>query len=265
MSVISRSTVACLVVCAALAGCGQDNSTSGTAPARSTSSAPAPGAPVVSEADEQARRDVYLHSTQTLDFLGVSPDKQVLDVEPQSPWLVRAVGGKPNYAAVVPMAASDFLAANKNVAGWTTSNVRSFSPVDPVLGEPGSVDVVMTVDNVANWFRDKRIEGMFKAMHAVLKPGGTLGVVAPRAAAPVADGDTSGYLAEKQVVFYAELAGFQLAQWSEMNANKKDTRDYPNGAASLPPILKGGETDRARFEAIGEPDRMTLKFIKKAD
>ncbi|AXK70905.1 methyltransferase [Lysobacter sp. TY2-98] len=262
MSVISRRTVASLIACVALAGCTQEPATPG-APASSSAAAPAAAVPAASEADEQARRDVYLHSTQTLAFMGVTPDKHVLDVEPQSPWLVRALGGNANYAAVVPMAASDFLAANKNVTGWSAANVRSFSPVDPVLGEPASVDVVISVDDVGGWFRDKRIEGMFKAMHAVLKPGGTLGVIAPRATAPMAESDTSGYLAEKQVVFYAELAGFQLAQWSEMNANKRDTRDYPNGAASLPPTLKGGDNDRARFEAIGEPDRMTLKFIKK--
>lgn len=236
----------------------------------------APVAPVQAVADsgptrssEDQARDVYLHPEETFAFFGIDRTDAVLDVEPDGAWLIGALSprldAKPGYTAVVPMAASDFLARNAAAKWWNDGNVRSFSPVNPVLGPEGSMDVVVSLDNAAEWFQTKRIEPMFKAMFAVLKPGGTLAIIEPRSPQPVAQGDKSGYIAEKQVVFYAELAGFQLAEWSEMNANGKDTRNHPAGARSLPPHYEGVDSERARFQSIGEPDRMTLKFVKPAE
>jgi len=102
-------------------------------------------------------------------------------------------------------------------------------------------------------------------MYAVLKPGGTLGVVDHRAAAdqPPAEMKTSGYLPEAYVIERVEAAGFKLAGKSEINANPKDTKDHPNGVWTLPPSYALGDTDREKYTAIGESDRMTLKFVKK--
>lgn len=240
---------------------------SGATPAGSAPKAAADtGAPQRSSEDQA--RDVYLHPEETFAFFGIDRTDAVLEVEPDGTWLVGALtprlDPKPGYVAAVPMAASDFLARNASAKWWTDANVRSFSPVNPVLGPEGSVDVVISLDNAAEWFQSKRIEPMFKAMFAVLKPGGTLAIIEPRAAQPVAEGDKTGYIAEKQVVFYAELAGFQLAEWSEMNANGKDTKNHPAGARSLAPYFEGIGNERARFQSIGEPDRMTLKFVKPA-
>ena len=98
----------------------------------------------------------------------------------------------------------------------------------------------------------------------MLKPGGTLGVVDHRAAddADAAAIAKSGYLTTASVIKLATDAGFELVGQSEINANPKDTKDYEKGVWTLPPSLTLGETDRARYQAIGESDRMTLKFVK---
>jgi predicted methyltransferase len=107
---------------------------------------------------------------------------------------------------------------------------------------------------------------MFKAFFAVLRPGGSLGVVDHRAAAdqPPAEMKTSGYLPEAYVIALAEGAGFKLVGKSEINANPKDTKDYPDGVWTLPPRLAKGDVDRDKYLAIGESDRMTLRFVKPA-
>lgn len=255
-----------LAVSMSLAACGPGERSGEETSASAPRQAAAESGPRRSSEDQA--RDVYLHPDDTFKFIGIERDHAVLEVEPHDAWLVGALSSRldpePGYVAAVPMAASDFLARNAAAKWWTEKNVRSFSPVNPVLGPEASADVVVTLDNAAEWFQTKRIEPMFKAMFAALKPGGVLTVIEPRAAQPIAEGDTTGYISEKQVVFYAELAGFQLSEWSEMNANGKDTKNHPAGARSLPPYYQGGAVDRGRFQSIGEPDRMTLKFVKPA-
>jgi predicted methyltransferase len=103
---------------------------------------------------------------------------------------------------------------------------------------------------------------MFRGFFAVLKPGGKLGVVEHRANGDVAADDRSGYVGQAQVIAMAEAAGFVLEEASELNANPLDTKDYEGGVWTLPPVLRQGEVDRERYLAIGESDRMTLRFVK---
>jgi len=119
---------------------------------------------------------------------------------------------------------------------------------------------------VHNWIEEGHLDATLRAFHTVLKPGGVLGVEEHRAApdTPMAQIIASGYVPEAFVIERAQAAGFRLAGRSEINANPRDTRDHPQGVWSLPPTLRGGEIDRAKFVAIGESDRMTLKFIKPA-
>jgi len=114
----------------------------------------------------------------------------------------------------------------------------------------------MTDDGVA--------EPIFKAMFAVLKPGGTLGVVDHRAkpGTTLEQDKESGYLPVDAVVKLATDAGFKLEAQSEINANPKDTKDYPKGVWTLPPTYALKDVDREKYAAIGESDRMTLKFVK---
>ena len=128
--------------------------------------------------------------------------------------------------------------------------------------------VVLTFRNVHNW----RFGGAdntanaFKQIFAMLKPGGTLGVVDHRLneSDDAAKEEKSGYMKESSIIAFAEAAGFKLAGKSEINANLKDTKDYEKGVWTLPPVLREGEVDRAKYVAIGESDRMTLKFVKPA-
>ena len=102
------------------------------------------------------------------------------------------------------------------------------------------------------------------AIYAALKPGGTFGVVQHRAkeGAGIESMKKSGYVTERHVMALAESAGFILAGSSEINANAKDSADHPAGVWTLPPSLRLKEKDREKYLAIGESDRMTLKFIK---
>ena len=132
------------------------------------------------------------------------------------------------------------------------------------IAPAGSADMVVTFRNVHNWSMDGFAPEAFKAFYAALKPGGVLGVEEHRLpeAMPTALQDTSGYMKVSTVRRLAEAAGFRFVAASEINANPRDTHDYPKGVWTLPPTYDQGDKDRARYTAIGESDRMTLKFVK---
>ena len=135
-----------------------------------------------------------------------------------------------------------------------------------VLGAPESADMVLTFRNFHNWVEAGSTDKVLGAAFKVLKHGGILGLTDHRAnpggaTDPKVVGDT-GYVPEDLVIKLVEGAGFKLAGKSEVNANPKDTKDYPKGVWTLPPTYELGETDHAKYEAIGESDRMTLKFVK---
>src|SRR5690606_24082385 len=122
-----------------------------------------------------------------------------------------------------------------------------------------------TFRNVHNWMVKDKAQDVFKAFYRALKPGGILGVVEHRAkAGSKADPQKTGYMTEDEVIKLATKAGFKLDAKSEINANPKDTKDHPSGVWTLPPTLRLGDKDRAKYLAIGESDRMTLRFIKPA-
>src|SRR5690606_1642436 len=114
-----------------------------------------------------------------------------------------------------------------------------------------------------NWRSAGQAEGMFKGFHEVLKPGGVLGVVEHRAAADVPADDRSGYVGQAQVIALAEAAGFRLDASSEVNANPRDSMDHPHGAWTLPPSNNHADVDRAKYQAIGDSDRMPLRFVQE--
>jgi len=145
---------------------------------------------------------------------------------------------------------------------YDKAKVIQFDLKAPNFGAPNSADMVVTFRNVHNWVMADATAAMFKASFDVLKPGGVLGVTDHRAnPGPATDGK-KGYLTEQQVIDYATAAGFVLDGKSEINANPKDTKDYPKGVWTLPPTLTLGEVDKAKYLAIGESDRMTLRFSK---
>ncbi|MBS7458146.1 class I SAM-dependent methyltransferase [Coralloluteibacterium stylophorae] len=226
-------------------------------------------------------RDQYRHPAETLRFFGVEPDDTVVEITPGGGWYARVLApylrANGHYVAAVVdperagERARDYqarardqlqgLLADTSVYGET--EIVAFDPAAPAFGAPGSADVVLTFRNVHNWRGGGNAEAMFRGFFEVLKPGGVLGVVEHRAAQDVPDDDGTGYVGEAQVVALAEQAGFRLDGKSEINANPADTRDHPNGVWTLPPTSNLPEgADPAPFQAIGESDRMTLRFVK---
>jgi predicted methyltransferase len=132
------------------------------------------------------------------------------------------------------------------------------------LGAAKSADMVLTFRNIHNWIseNDEQINTAFKNMYDVLKPGGILGIVEHRLPESSPVNRESGYLHESYVIALAEKAGFTLAEKSEINANPKDKADHKKGVWALPPSFANKDEDREKYAAIGESDRMTLKFIK---
>jgi predicted methyltransferase len=217
-----------------------------------------------------------------LELFGVTPESKVIEIWPGGGWYAEILApyaskhgsytgaiNNPNvfekestkaYYLKQNTALRDKFAAKPDVYG--KANLVEIDPAKPVLGKPGSADVVLTFRNVHNWRMAKQAEGMFAGFYDVLKKGGTLGVVEHRAAKDVADDDKSGYVSEAQVIALATQAGFKLVGKSEINANPKDTKDYPGGVWTLPPTYGAGDKDKEKYAAIGESDRMTLKFVK---
>ena len=231
---------------------------------------------------EDIARDAHRHPLETLAFFGLQPDQTVIEITPGAGWYAQILApylhADGNYVAAIvdPAAAAegpgrDYQQRTKDQlealfaaapAQFDRANVVTYDPAAPVFGSPGTADVVLTFRNVHNWRKSGQAPGMFEGFFNVLKPGGTLGVVEHRAAADVADDDGTGYVGQAQVIAMAKGAGFELDEESELNANPRDTRDHPNGVWTLPPGNNIGDADGAKFQAIGESDRMTLRFRK---
>ncbi len=221
-------------------------------------------------------RDRYRHPVETLAFFGVRPSDTVVEIWPGGGWYSEILApylaqGGGTYIGVA--SERGLTGLKKLVAGqpaaYSSVRTANFPILPTAAGTPvpaGSADVVLTFRNVHNWMMgDKPFEAQaFQQMYAMLKPGGTLGVVEHRLAESAADTRqlSSGYVKVSTVRSLAEAAGFRLAAASEVNANPRDTTDYPDGVWTLPPNYRLGDKDRARYAAIGESDRMTLKFVK---
>lgn len=221
-------------------------------------------------------RDEYRHPLQTLQFFGVQPNQTVIEITPGGGWyseiLAPYLNADGHYIGAVPAAAADSKGGLRNKAfidkltGNTASAKARMVELDaktPVLaGE--TADAVLTFRNVHNWVAAGNADAYFRAFFAALKPGGMLGVVEHRAK-PGTDLElmkSSGYLTEALVTQYATDAGFVLEASSEVNANAKDDANHPNGVWTLPPVNRHDAADDAKYKAIGESDRMTLRFRK---
>jgi predicted methyltransferase len=232
--------------------------------------------------DANKARDKFRNPKATLDFFGVKPTSTVVEVWPGGGWYTEVLspylrdGG--SYIALFPSTATrglknfeDKLATRPELYN-KTKIAKIAAPSTPDANAtldgiaPNSVDTVLTFRNVHNWVNPDWTDAYMKALFEMLKPGGVLGVVDHRAKAGtnVKTMIDSGYITEDFVIRRALAAGFKLDAKSEVNANAKDTKDYPKGVWTLPPVLTEGDKDREKFLAIGESDRMTLRFVKPA-
>ena len=226
-------------------------------------------------------RDAHRHPGPTLAFFGIHPDHTVVEITPGGGWYAEilapylrddgryvaavwddAIPDQPGYRYRLNTALRAKFAATPAVYG--TPDVLVFDPADPSFGPPGSADAVLTFRNAHNWVEEGNAEEYFAAFFEVLAPGGVLGVTDHRAK-PDTSLETmksSGYLTEALVVQLATDAGFELEARSEANANPADSADHPNGVWTLPPSNDHDAEDAAKYRAIGESDRMTLRFRK---
>ncbi len=235
-------------------------------------------------------RDPARHPYESLAFWGLAPKKTVIEVYPGSGYwtdilapYAKATGGayvagvadtaNPKLSEGARKGRADFEAKYADQARYGTIGYVGFGPVSAPLGAPGSADVVITARNVHNWMgQEGMVDKVFKDFYDVLKPGGVLAVEEHRSDPTRAQvpGAKDGYVATDFVIAAAEKAGFKLDAKSEINANPKDTKDHPFGVWTLPPVRSssaGGapvdpKFDRAKYDAIGESDRMTLRFVK---
>jgi predicted methyltransferase len=240
-------------------------------------------------AAEHKARDGARRPLDTLTFWGVKPKQTVIEVSPGSGYwteilapYAKATGGtyiatsadlaNPNISEGARMGRANFEKKYADTAKFGEVKIAGFGPVSGPLGPAGSADMVITARNIHNWAPNATfLEKAMKDFHAVLKPGGVLAVEEHRAdPKPSAPNWSTGYMTEAEVIAAAEKAGFKLAAKSEVNANPKDTKDHPFGVWTLPPsrwTTAGGRGsdpnfDRTKYDAIGESDRMTLRFVK---
>lgn len=233
---------------------------------------------------ENAARDKYRHPYETLLFFGLRQDSTVVELWPGGGgWFTEVLApvlrerGKlitTNFDTSGPADAYqtrngkkflDKLAANPGVYD-KVEVVTVKDPAGLTLAPDGTVDLIVTFRNTHGWVKDSIDDKIYTAAFKALKSGGVLGVEQHRGK-PDATGEPkelakSGYLPEAWVIARVESFGFKLAGKSEINANPRDTKDYEEGVWTLPPALDLGEKDKAKYLAIGESDRMTLKFVK---
>lgn len=225
-------------------------------------------------------RDPYRHPAETLAFFGIRPDSTVVEILPGSggyymeilaPYLKQ----KGRYIAANrdELAVSPYLEDHQKLLARLKAEpvlyekviVTKFNAGLHDVAPPGSADFVLTFRNLHNWIERGEAQGALRAFHRALKPGGVLGVVDHRGRTDMTQEAQmkSGYVREDYAIEMIEKAGFRLAGRSEVNANAKDTKDHPEGVWTLPPTYRLKDQDRAKYAAIGESDRFTLKFVKR--
>ena len=233
-------------------------------------------------------RDKYRHPEKTLEFFGIRPDMRVIEVLPGGGWYTeilapflydhgKLIEATPPQISQNPFARkmakryAERLAAKPAIYGRVTREPFELPAYMP-LGAPDSADMVLTFRNMHDLIfanvhgeaTDALMQRFLRSAYQVLKPGGILGVVAHRAepSMPVAKSYSLGRLPQAFLIREAEQVGFRLGGTSEVNANPKDPRTIP--VWYLPPSLGQGQKDRTKYEAIGEADNMSLRFVKPA-
>ncbi|WP_017931530.1 class I SAM-dependent methyltransferase [Robiginitomaculum antarcticum] len=232
---------------------------------------------------EFTERNAWRNPVQTLEFMGLKPGMNVVEIWPGGGWYssvlmpYAAQTGGTYTAALFPETSDYAKSGNANFrASYPDASTVTFGKdIGPLMNADGTAvqaDMILSFRNVHNWMGGGYAEAAFETFYAGLKPGGTLGIVEHRLPATLEQDPRarSGYVQEDYVIAMAKEAGFELVERSDINANPNDTADHPFGVWTLPPVGRNagrGEEadpafDHAKYAAIGESDRMTLKFRK---
>ena len=214
---------------------------------------------------DYTKRDVYRHPYETLNFFGIKPDMTVVELNPGGGWYTEILANYIHYPGTLIAAQGSYYLEGfeKKMNSNPMYGRVEIVNLNSTLAEPNSVDAVVTFRNLHNWLGPE-MDSTFKNSFMALKSGGNFGVVEHRAK-PGTDLETmksSGYVTEAHAIEVALKHGFELVAKSEINANPKDTKDYPKGVWTLPPRLRLDDVDRDKYKSIGESDRMTLLFRK---
>ena len=225
-------------------------------------------------------RDGFRHPIETLRFFGINDHSTVVEILPGSGGyymevLAPFLKARGRYVAANrdEAAPPQYLADHQKLLARLKAEpalyekvlVTKFNADKHEIAPPGSADFVLTFRNLHNWLERDELDGALRAFHKALKPGGLLGVVDHRGRADLSQEAQmkTGYVRQDVAIALIEKAGFRLAGATEVNANPKDTKDHPEGVWTLPPTYRLKDRDRARYAAIGESDRFTLKFVKQ--
>jgi predicted methyltransferase len=225
-----------------------------------------------------AERDKYRHPRETLEFFGVQPSSTVLEYGPGGGWYTELLApalakrGKLLITSDDPNGSGERAVYGYRLRLLLETSPELYGKVEAVALDPKSpkipfdakLDSVLVIRELHNLVNDGSIDAWLAEFKHALKPQGVLGIVDHRALAGADPIESSklGYLPEAWAIEKIEAAGFKLSGKSEVNANPKDTKDYPDGVWTLPPTYRLGDKDRAKYAAIGESDRFTLRFVK---
>ena len=223
---------------------------------------------------KNAARDSSRHPLETLSFFGIKSDMTIVELSPGGGWYTEILAnflhepGKLIAAHFDPNSERAYYKRSRANFEKKMSANSMFDTVEMVtinsnLAEPNSVDAVLTFRNLHNWLGSD-MDLIFSNSYKALRPGGIFGVVEHRAkpGTSIEAMKKSGYVSEEHAIEIAEKHGFKLVAKSEINANPKDSTNYPGGVWTLPPNLRLKDVDREKYLEIGESDRMTLLFKK---
>jgi predicted methyltransferase len=229
-----------------------------------------------------AARDNWRHPYETLSFFGLRPDSTVVEISPGGGWYTEILAPYLRAKGQLILAADD-PGATKPETIKSLERLKAKLSAQPELFDrvhmgvfappakldyaaPGSADLVLTFRNVHNWMDqgDAGVRAVFASAYRSLKTGGVFGVVEHRLPAERQQDATSssGYVHQAYVTRLAQEVGFRLEASAEINANPNDSADHVGGVWALPPSYVNKDVDKSRYQAIGESDRMTLKFVK---